>query len=390
MLTAASLRSYKHKDLAQMAKRRGVSGWHSMRKDQLVQALVKVARSEAAKSRSSNGNGAKKKSGKGAKAKAPVTKKKTSTKATAVARRIAAAQKERENHKDLARTNGSVNGNGKSHRSGPGTSVDARDRVVMMVRDPYWLHVHWQLTRTGIDRARAALAQGWHGAKPILRLYEVDAGTTTSATARVSRDIEIHGGVQNWYIDVSTPPQSYVVEIGYLTTGGRFHCICRSNVVTTPRPGSAGASDANWADVAANCDKIYALSGGYSSDTHSGELQELFEERMKRPMGTPMTTRYGAGAKRFLSRESEFDLQVDAEMIIRGQTDPTAHLMMGGEPVNLNPDGSFAVRMDLGNQRQVIPVVAESADGVEQRTIVIAVERNTKVMEPVTRDPNEV
>ena len=30
-----------------------------------------------------------------------------------------------------------------------------------------------------------------------------------------------------------------------------------------------------------------------------------------------------------------------------------------------------------------------SANGGEQRTIVLAVERNTKVMEPVVRDPNE-
>jgi hypothetical protein len=35
----------------------------------------------------------------------------------------------------------------------------------------------------------------------------------------------------------------------------------------------------------------------------------------------------------------------------------------------------------------VIPVIASSPDGVEQRTIILAVERNTKVLEPVIRDP---
>ena len=52
MYTAASLRSYTHKDLAQMAKQRGVSKWHSMRKDELVRALVKAAKAEAGKSNS--------------------------------------------------------------------------------------------------------------------------------------------------------------------------------------------------------------------------------------------------------------------------------------------------------------------------------------------------
>ena len=46
--------------------------------------------------------------------------------------------------------------------------------------------------------------------------------------------------------------------------------------------------------------------------------------------------------------------------------------------------------MEFGNNRQVIPIVAESLDGVQQRTIVVGVERNTKVLEMVTRDPNEI
>jgi hypothetical protein len=42
--------------------------------------------------------------------------------------------------------------------------------------------------------------------------------------------------------------------------------------------------------------------------------------------------------------------------------------------------------MSLADRRQVIPVIASSADGLEQRTIILAVERNTKVLEPRMRD----
>lgn len=45
--------------------------------------------------------------------------------------------------------------------------------------------------------------------------------------------------------------------------------------------------------------------------------------------------------------------------------------------------------MSLPNQRQVIPVVAYAASGAEQRTIVLAVERNTKIMEPVVREASD-
>ena len=45
-MTDLSLKSLNKNKLAQMAKDRGIAGWHAMRKDQLVRALS-VARSSA-------------------------------------------------------------------------------------------------------------------------------------------------------------------------------------------------------------------------------------------------------------------------------------------------------------------------------------------------------
>ena len=46
---------------------------------------------------------------------------------------------------------------------------------------------------------------------------------------------------------------------------------------------------------------------------------------------------------------------------------------------------------NLPDSRQIIPAVAASADGVEERTIVLAVERNTKHLDPMIHDQmNEV
>jgi len=104
-------------------------------------------------------------------------------------------------------------------------------------------------------------------------------------------------------------------------------------------------------------------------------------------MGTPMQTRYGGGAARAGTEATELQLAVDAELLVYGVSEPHAHVTLQGEPVPLRPDGSFAVRMALADRRQVVPIVASSADGVEQRTIILAVERNTKVLEAVTRDP---
>jgi transcription termination factor Rho len=53
-MTAADLKSRTVRDLASMAKRKKVPGWHSMKKDELVHALVRHAKSDKV---SPNGNG---------------------------------------------------------------------------------------------------------------------------------------------------------------------------------------------------------------------------------------------------------------------------------------------------------------------------------------------
>jgi uncharacterized protein len=373
-MTSASLKSYSHKDLAQMAKRGGVRGWHSMRKDQLVKALLTASDSKAKPSSSS------------------------STKATPARRSL---QNKPASRQESRKSNGRVQRHltqirAKLERfknlSSEGNKSKAKkmkERIVVMVRDPYWLHAYWEIKRRSVERVQAAMSQDWHTARPYLRLLEVHDGGTSTTSERVVRDIQVHGGVCNWYVHVDKSPASYRLELGYLGTAGRFYPLVRSNVVTTPEPGSSDVIDENWIDVAENFDKIYAMSGGYSPDNNSLELQELFEERLRRPMGSPMVTRYGSGNPGLLATPRNFKFEVDAEMIVYGITNPDTHVSLRGEPVKIRPDGTFTVRMSLPNQRQVIPVVASSANGAEQRTIVLAVERNTKVMEPVVREANE-
>jgi hypothetical protein len=178
------------------------------------------------------------------------------------------------------------------------------------------------------------------------------------------------------------------VEIGYLAGINRFYCLGRSNIVSTPAGGAENSFDKNWAEVAKDFDRIYAMSGGYV-DQESGELKEVFEEQLRRPMGDPTATQFGRGVAGLGRRRGEFDFHVETELIVHGVAHPQARVTLRGEPVHLRPDGTFAVRFNLPDRRHVLPVVASSSDGAEQRTIVLAVDRNTKVMEPVIRDPGD-
>jgi hypothetical protein len=266
-----------------------------------------------------------------------------------------------------------------------------KDRIVVMVRDPYWLHAYWELTHQSVQRAEAALGQDWHSAKPILRVVDVSAQDTTSTSEAVVRDIEIHGGCQNWYVEVQQPPRSYRVDVGYLSKRGQFYCLARSNVVSTPRANVSDILDENWADIdTKQADRIYAMSTGFDpmGTTSSLELKQLFEERLRRPLGSPTMGSFGSGA---LSPEKarKFWFKLDAELIVYGETDPEARVTLQGEPVKLRPDGTFTMRFSLPDSRQIIPAVATAADGVEERTIVLAIERNTKHLEPMIHEINE-
>lgn len=415
VITTADLKAQTRRELADLARNYGVPGWHGLKKDELVTEIRKVQRrlrqkASAEKAKASAGP-AKKKRGTKAKAvtasatskaapsaKARKTPAKSSSrsakpmpklpepKVSAKTARIRAQiRKRRETmlrNKDLS--TGTLVGGAAVNRGANRTRADEQhqDRVVLMVRDSYWLQASWEITRASVERAESALSERWHTAVPMLRLLSVSDVNNNRAES-VERDIPIHGGVDNWYIDVDEPPSRYRVIIGYLSDNGDFYTVCRSNVVETPRPGECERLDEHWRDIAEDYERIYSLSGGYETD--AGDLKEVFEERLCRPM--PLRGEQGQTvADPTLLRQAKLPFNVDAELIIFGKTVSSASVTVAGRPVKLQADGSFTVRMELPDKRQVLPVTAESRDGLRQRTTVVAVERNTKVMEPVELD----
>ena len=377
-MTLANLKGKPVRDLARLAKQHGVSGWHSMRKEQLIRALIRKA-----------------------KARQPVlaaVHQPTSVSTTVAAKqfRLSAARAAGIVCRDTATTQRieearELLAKAKSLATRPenGRSSIIRDRMVLMVRGPHWLHTFWEVTSRSMKRAQAALGTQWHSARPVVRLFSVESNLQASPSERVVRDIEVHGGVKNWFIDVRQQLR-YRVELGYLATSGRFHPLARSNAVVTPAISHGDSLDAHWGDIAKDCEKIYSLSGGFSSENNSLELQELFSERLRRPMGPPPARRAAleeqdAGA----DRGGKSHLKVDAEMILYGVTEAGYYVTVRCEPIKTQLDGTFSVRIDMPNKRQVLPIVASTADGIERQTVVIAIERNTKIMEPLDRDPEE-
>lgn len=429
MITTADLKSQTKADLARRAKRLGVPGFSSMLKDELVNAVAKAERSKARKSSRTTGSSALKSESKGSEAKSKDSVKQTTRRTTSkltgtqpsssaakkqvrrdpaksetakprkvaakkkvtkptkptspkVLKRIRELQLQNESTKDISFQPTMVQPPGATEAIWE--KEPQQDRAALFVRDAYWMHATWDITRQAVDRAKAALAEQWHAAKPTLRLLRVDDESGTKSEV-VERDIPIHGGLRNWYIDWTGEEATFRVMVGYATPS-RFHCICESNVVRTPAAGSSDDVDRNWVDASSDAEHVFALSGGYDAEYETRDLKAMMEDRLHRELGAPALARLGASAQSPFKRNDAFHFDMNVELVAFGSTQPDAYLTINEEPVKLREDGSFALRLPFPDRRQVLPAIARSRDGSQERMIVIAVERNTKVMEPLERE----
>jgi uncharacterized protein len=73
----------------------------------------------------------------------------------------------------------------------------------------------------------------------------------------------------------------------------------------------------------------------------------------------------------------EFFMHVNAEVIFYGGTDPQAKVTIAGRPVQLQPDGTFRYHFVFPDKEFEIPIVAVSPDGVETRSAVLFLKRDT-------------
>ena len=65
-----------------------------------------------------------------------------------------------------------------------------------------------------------------------------------------------------------------------------------------------------------------------------------------------------------------FWLNINAEVLLYGATEPNAALMIGGHPVALRPDGTFSCRFTLPDGQYEVAVWAMSSEGDLRQAIL--------------------
>src|SRR5438552_19144524 len=121
-MTSSQLQARTKKELVEMARKRGIAGWYDMSKEELVEVLAPAPRPKARKP-------------------ARVRAQRSAARDTS---NVATDEEQAERSKyDVGVPTKDLSAKvPKDLPSGYG-----KDRIVVMVRDPYWLHAYWELTR---------------------------------------------------------------------------------------------------------------------------------------------------------------------------------------------------------------------------------------------------
>lgn len=121
------------------------------------------------------------------------------------------------------------------------------DRLILLVRDPYWLYAYWEITATKQEEFdRTYGVRAWQSSRPVLRVYDVTGIEFNGQNSNSYIDINVNEQADNWHIPAGRPNRSFCLDLGRRFPDGRFVTLLRSNTVTTPRDDLSECLDEQW------------------------------------------------------------------------------------------------------------------------------------------------
>jgi ABC-type phosphate transport system substrate-binding protein len=291
-------------------------------------------------------------------------------------------------------------------------------RIVLLPRDPQWAYAYWDIPN---EPKEAVRRQG--GQTLVLRLADVTDLGSSAHSPHSLQQYDCDELARDWYLPIPVSDRDYLVEIGYLTAEGHWLMLARSQAVrippvypsdwfdeqfvsidweedlrgktfgnlVAPSQKSVGASDIY--------DQMAALSLGAEAQRMSGSLfgsmQQLPESAMSSfvfpsgmgmwalptPSGMGMSgvnmSGIGFSASAVPVRPRKFWMVADAELIVYGATEPDALVTIAGQPIPLNPDGTFRFQLSFQDGLLDYPIMAIAADGEQTRSIHLKFTRET-------------
>lgn len=265
-------------------------------------------------------------------------------------------------------------------------SFDA-EYLVLMQKDPNWMHAFWEVSENRIKQAKKGKK------KLVLRLFDIASDLTVQRSKKKQkfRDVEVPADARSWYVENSAG-KSVVAVLGSVQ-GKTFTPIVESAPVAVfDKSAAAPAADDAFAKASLGGNTLgNFMSSGFSSQTAESWLNSLganggfgssSESMFSGALSSAALQALGGNSiespKDSVNYGKDFFLWVKTRLIVYGGTRPDAHLQVRGEDFPLNPDGTFSFEEDLPDCTKVIPVFATDKDGDFPTTIVPIVVKRTE------------
>lgn len=126
------------------------------------------------------------------------------------------------------------------------------DYIVLMPRDPEWLHAYWEMPKERVESAVEELGVSADEAELQLRLYNVtDRLDPVSGQPRLDDAVDvvvikIDASADHWYVKAGGAEQLYCVEYAVAAPDGRTVALALSNLAATPSDRVAEVSEETW------------------------------------------------------------------------------------------------------------------------------------------------
>jgi hypothetical protein len=250
------------------------------------------------------------------------------------------------------------------------------NKIVMLVRDPNWCYLYWELQAGNIEDGLRRLARVRSEVRHVLRFHSANGEDTFF-------DVDVDFRHRSHYQKLS-PGASYYAQIGLLDHEGYFAAIAVSNTVTLPLDGPSEIIDEQWITTDKNFTELYILSGGEMTgkgkagggfgQAGSADLQNAGQVQLHMSgVGSS-----GSAEIRQPRQENNFGYWLDAELVLYGGAEVGSIIELSGKKLDLRPDGTFTARFGLPEGELKLPVTFVSPDRAKVCTVTPNVIRHTE------------
>jgi hypothetical protein len=302
-------------------------------------------------------------------------------------------------------------------------------RIVLMPRDPQWAYAYWDIPAEHKEELRQ---QG--GSYLALRLYDVTDIDLNHQNPHSLQQFGCEEMARDWYLPIPVSDRDYLVEIGYTTNSGDWLMLARSASTRIPPiypsdwfedqfltlPWDEDLRGKTFLtlipppkqDESTGESTLYNTLFGLAQSAESmriagslfGSMQQVPQQAISSyifPSGAALWAlptlsgvgmsgigMSGAGFPASIPpiRPRKFWLVADAELIVYGATEPDATVTIDGQPIQLNPDGTFRFQMSFQDGMIHYPIIAVAVDGEQSRSIHMEFERETPERHTNTKD----